>query len=103
MPAIQQRVAEFEAAGAQVLGLSVDSVPCHEAWANSLSGLGYPLLSDMHRAAVRAYGVLNPERNVARRATFVIDRGGIVRFAEAYPPGVLPDLDRILAEVQRLG
>ncbi len=103
MPAIQQRLAEFDAAGAQVLGLSVDSVPCHEAWAKSLGGLTYPLLSDMHRTVAQAYGVFNPERNIARRATFVIDKPGAVRFAEVYPQGVLPDLDQILTEVKKLG
>lgn len=103
MPAIQQRLADFDAAGAQVLGLSVDSVPCHEAWAKSLGGLTYPLLSDMHRSVAQAYGVFNPERNIARRATFLIDQGGVVRLAEVYPQGVLPDLDRLLAEIKRLG
>jgi mycoredoxin-dependent peroxiredoxin len=43
----------------------------------------FPLLSDLHRAAIRAYGVLDEERNVAYRSTFVVDRDGILRWGQA--------------------
>ncbi len=97
MPSLNARLADFEGCGAQVLGISVDSVPCHEAWVRSLGGLGFPLLSDMHRRACQAYGVHNPERNIARRSTFIVDRQGILRFGEIYPQGATPDPEKILA------
>ena len=42
-----------------------------------------PLLSDLHRTAMAAYGVLDEDRNVAYRSTFVVDRDGILRWGQA--------------------
>ena len=102
MPSLNAGLADFEGCRAQVLGRSVDSVPCHEAWAKSLGDLGYPLLSDMHRKVCQAYGVHNPERNIARRSTFIVDREGIVRFTEIYPQGAIPDPEKLLAALRAL-
>jgi peroxiredoxin (alkyl hydroperoxide reductase subunit C) len=101
MPALEARRTEFEAAGAAILGISVDSVYSHDAWARHLS-LSYPLLSDVHRRVCQAYGVYNADRNCARRATFIVDRAGILRFQEVYGPGQLPDPERLLALVKAL-
>lgn len=101
MPALEARLGDFEAAGAAILGISSDSSYSHDAWARH-HGLSYPLLSDIHRAACQAYGVHNAERNCARRATFIVDRRGVVRFKELYGPGELPDPDRLLGIVRRL-
>jgi len=43
----------------------------------------FPLLSDVHRSAIRAYGVLDEERNVAYRSTFIVDRDGMLRWGQA--------------------
>ena len=43
----------------------------------------FPLLSDVHRAVIRAYGVLDEARNVAYRSTFVVDRDGLLRWGQA--------------------
>ena len=103
MPAFEARLKDFEAAGAQVVGISTDSIYSHEAWAKSLGGITYPLLSDMHRDVVKRYGVHWPELNACHRATFVIDKQGTVRFVERYARGVLPEPEKILAEVKKLG
>lgn len=84
------------------MGISTDSIYCHEAWARSLGGVSYPLLADVHRDVVRRYGIYWPELNANYRATFVVDRQGIIRFIERYGRGELPDPDRILTEVRRL-
>lgn len=102
MPALEARRREFEAAGATILGISVDSTYSHEAWARHHT-LSYPLLSDIHRTVCQAYGVYNSERNCARRATFIVDKAGIVRFKEVYGPGQLPDPERLLAVLKSLG
>jgi peroxiredoxin (alkyl hydroperoxide reductase subunit C) len=102
MPALEARLKEFEAAGATILGVSADSTYSHDAWARHL-GLSYPLLSDMHRAVCQAYGVYNRERNCARRATFIVDKSGVIQFTEVYEPGRLPDPDRLLQKVKELG
>lgn len=72
----------------QALTVSVDSVFAHKVWAMQ-EGYGFPLLADFwpHGAVARAYGVLDEERGVADRGTFVIDRDGVIRFAERNPPG----------------
>jgi alkyl hydroperoxide reductase subunit AhpC len=43
----------------------------------------FPLLSDVHRTAIRAYGVLDEDRNVAYRSTFIVDRAGVLRWGQA--------------------
>jgi alkyl hydroperoxide reductase subunit AhpC len=102
MPAFEARFRDFEAANAQVVGISCDSIYSHAAWAKSLGGISYPLLADIQRDVVKRYGIHWPELNACHRATFVIDRQGVVRFVERYERGVLPDPARILAEVKKL-
>ncbi|MBI4737283.1 MAG: redoxin domain-containing protein [candidate division NC10 bacterium] len=102
MPALEARRNDFEAAGAVILGISIDSVYSHDAWARH-HGLSYPLLSDIHRTACQAYGIHNAERSCARRATFIVDSAGVVRFKEEYGPGQLPDPDQLLQVVSSLG
>ncbi len=93
---MQARIADFDRVDAQVLGISVDSVPCHEAWAASLGGVSFPLLSDFHRRVSRRYGLLWRQHNIARRAVVIVDRAGKVRYIETFNKG-LPDSDRLLA------
>ena len=102
MPAFDRRVKDFEAAQTQVLGISSDSPFSHENWAKSVGISNYPLLSDIHRAVSRAYGVYWPDWNANVRATFVIDRQGTIRVVERYGKGELPNPDKILAEVKKL-
>ncbi len=87
----------------QVLGLSVDSVPCLKAWAESLGGITYPLLSDFypHGKVAETYGVLRPE-GYTERAIFVIDRQGVIRYVDVHDISKQPDnevLFRAIAEV----
>ncbi len=87
----------------QVLGLSVDSAPCLKAWAESLGGITYPLLSDFypHGSVAELYGVLRAE-GYSERAIFVIDRQGIIRYIDVHDIATQPDNDelfRVLAEV----
>lgn len=96
IPALQARIADFERVNAQVLGISVDSVPCHEAWASSLGGVSYPLLSDVHRRVCSRYGLLWKEHNIARRAVVIVDAAGMIRYVEIFKEG-LPDPDRLIA------
>lgn len=103
MPAFEARLKDFEAVGTQVVGISTDSMFSHEAWAKSLGGITYPLLADIHREVVKKYGVHWPELNANYRATFIVDKAGRIRFIERYGKGELPDPDKILAEVKKLG
>ncbi len=65
-----------------MLGISADSTFSHAAYAQA-RGFPFPLLSDIHRAVIRAYGVLDEVRNVAWRSTFVVDREGVLRWGQA--------------------
>lgn len=65
-----------------MIGISGDSHFCHAEFARARS-IEFPLLSDIHRVAMRAYGVLDEERNVAYRSTFVVDREGVLRWGQA--------------------
>ena len=103
MPAFDKRIGEFQAAGTQVLGISTDSPFSHENWAKSVGISNYPLLSDVHRAVAKSYGVYWPDWNANSRATFIIDTHGTVRFIERYGKGELPQPDKMLAEVKKLG
>lgn len=78
-------MALFAGLDAQVLGLSVDHVPCLKAWAQSLGGITYPLLSDFwpHGAVAQAYGVLRAEGH-SERAIFVLDKQGIIRYIDIH-------------------
>ncbi len=76
----QQRLEAFRASGCEVLGVSVDSVESHLAWARELGGVDYPLLSDEGGVVSRAYGVLDEAEGRARRATFIIGPGGCVEY-----------------------
>jgi alkyl hydroperoxide reductase subunit AhpC len=75
-------VQEIRARGAVLLAISADSPFSHAAFAKA-RGFAFPLLSDIHRAVIREYGMLDEERNVAYRATVVIDREGVVRWSQA--------------------
>jgi len=64
-----------------VLGISVDSSPANNRFAQDL-GVTFPLLSDFKRKVVRDYGIFNEERGFGTRATFVVDKEGVIRHVE---------------------
>jgi peroxiredoxin (alkyl hydroperoxide reductase subunit C) len=72
----------------QTLAISVGPPPTHKVWARQ-SGFTFPVLSDFwpHGAVAQAYGVFNDDTGFANRGTFVVDRTGVIRFAELKGPG----------------
>ncbi len=87
----------------QVLGLSVDSEPCLKAWADSMGGITYPLLSDFypHGRVAEMFGVLRSDGK-CERAIFVIDRQGIIRYVDVHDIDKQPENDvlfQVLADV----
>ncbi|WP_261663110.1 redoxin domain-containing protein [Deinococcus sp. Marseille-Q6407] len=79
VPDYSRRAAEFDAAGADVLCISRDSVYTHRAWSRELR-LQVPLLADLTLAVAAQYGVAAPEQGCARRAVFVVGRDGRVHW-----------------------
>ena len=76
---------DFDAAGVQILAVSVDSVYAHAAWAatprslGGVEGVRFPLVSDLTKKIADAYGVLDCEKGVALRSLVLIDADGIVQ------------------------
>lgn len=75
-----QSLSRFSQFG-EVAAVSIDSAYCHRAWAEKL-GLKHRLLSDMHRAVTKAYGLYFPDANISRRATVVIGKDGKVAWVK---------------------
>lgn len=103
MPSYEDDLDEFEGLNTQVLGISVDSVPSHEAWQKSLGGITYPLCSDFypHGEVAERYGVLR-EEGMSERALFVIDKQGIIQFIDVHPIDQLPENEEILDVLRKL-
>ena len=79
MKAYQADIAKFEANDTQVFGLSVDSPFANAEFAKQ-NGVTFPILSDFaKRSVVKAYGIYNEEGGYGNRATFVIDKNGIIQ------------------------
>ena len=79
----QASMQKFQESGAKVFGVSTDNTPSQKAFAASL-GVSFPILSDfIDRKVSQAYGVYLPERAIANRVTFVIDKDGKIDFIEA--------------------
>ena len=74
--------------GAEIIGVSADSVVSHREFAAKMGGLPFPLASDEELAAAKAYDVIDDAQRRCRRAVFVIGRGGRILHAEPwFQPG----------------
>ena len=94
---------EFRRHGAPLLGISVDGVWCHRAFAESRK-LHFPLLADFEPKGdvARAFGVFRTEDGTCGRALFVLDGDGVVRWSYVSPIGVNPGADGILEALEKL-
>ena len=79
-----------------MLGISIDSVPCNTAWAKSLGGITYDLLSDFEPKGevARKYGAYRPE-GYSERALFVVDKEGKIAYKDIHDIGDQPDNEDI--------
>ena len=104
MPEYEALKSRFEGADARVLGVSVDNVPSELAWANSLGGITYPLLSDFwpHGAVAKQYGVLMDDRGIAQRALFVVDKQGKVAYIDVHKIDEQPDPEALFEVLGKL-
>lgn len=87
-----------------MLGISVDSIPCLQAWQKSLGGIMYPLLSDFwpHGRVCKQYGILT-DSGFGDRTVFIIDKSGIIRYVEQIGFKNLPDNESVFRELAKLG
>ena len=94
---------EFQRHNAEVLGISVDGVWCHQAFAKARN-LHFPLLADFEPkgAVSRAYGAYRARDGFSERALFVVDADGVIRWSYVSPVDVNPGVDGVLAALEAL-
>lgn len=103
MVAFENDLDKFTKADTQVLGINVDHVFSHQAFADSMGTLDYPLLADFfpHGEVTRRYGLWRPDRGIGKRAIFIIDKAGIIRWVKVYERG-LPENEELLGVLATL-
>jgi peroxiredoxin len=94
---------QFEKLNAQVLGLSVDSVWSHKAFADKM-GIAYPLLADFNpRGAVAdQFGVYLADKGITGRAITIIDKGGKIAWLKNYDIPTVPDMKEVEEALQKV-
>ena len=94
---------EFRRYSAELIGISVDGIWCHVAYAQQRK-LRFPLLSDFEPkgGVAQAYGAYRSKDGVSERALFVVDAKGIIRWSYVSPLGVNPGADGILSALESL-
>jgi peroxiredoxin len=100
----QSELSEFERAGAQLIGISVDSLYSHGAWA-AVRGLTFPLLADFHPKGqvARLYGVMRDSDGFSERALYVIDARGTIRYKHISPRlNHIPDIYELFDQLKQL-
>ena len=97
----------YENLNTRILAISVDSPQTLAAFKRS-QNYNFPLLSDFNKEVIRAYGTIYEEfglgmRGVAKRSAFVVDKDGIIRYAEVLEnAGELPNFNEIKKTLQNL-
>lgn len=100
---LRDNLAAFERAGVRLLAISCDAMFSLRAWAEQ-DGYTFDLLSDFwpHGEVARAYGVLDEERGLALRGSFLLDADGVVRWSVVNPRGQARDLAGYLGAIEAL-
>ena len=102
------RLEELNGVGAEVIGISTDSVHSHRAWIktprdkNGIEGLRYPLASDVGGKLARAYNILVEEANIALRGLYIINPEGILQYAVVHDLNIGRSVDETLRVLQGL-
>jgi peroxiredoxin len=94
---------EFRRYGARVVGISVDGVWCHKAYAKARN-LDFPLLADFEPKGEvsRKYGAYRAQDGFSERALFVLDGDGVIRWSYLSEVGQNPGADGVLAALEAL-
>ena len=108
MPELDSRRKEFAALNAQVLDISVDSIPSHIAWRErEVGSVKVPMCADFypHAAVTRQFGILRegpPVPGISERAAFIVDKSGKIAFAKVYPIDHLPNIEELMGALRGL-
>lgn len=108
LTAFSDRIEEINGVGAEVLGISTDSVYSHRAWLktprdqNGIEGLKFPLASDIGGRLAAKYNILVEDKMVALRGLFIIDPEGILRYSVVHDLNIGRSVDETLRVLQAL-
>jgi peroxiredoxin (alkyl hydroperoxide reductase subunit C) len=108
LTAFSDRLDDLNGVGAEVIGVSTDSVHSHRAWIktprdqNGVADLQYPLASDVGGKLSRAYNILVEEANIALRGLFIIDPEGVLKYAVVHDLNIGRSVDETLRVLQGL-
>ncbi len=99
MQDLEEKADRFDALNTVAVGVSIDSVPCKKAWAESLGLRRTRLLSDFwpHGAVARSFNVFRDENGFSERCNIIVGEKGGILFVKIYPIRQVPDLKEILA------
>ena len=106
--ALDHRVAQLKEKGAEVIAVSIDSHFTHNAWRKTSveqGGIGevsYTMAADINHDITQAYGIAHPEAGVALRATFLIDKQGVVRHQVVNDLPLGRNMDELLRMIDAL-
>ncbi|HQD26495.1 MULTISPECIES: redoxin domain-containing protein [Methanoculleus] len=102
MEALETNHEAFENLDAIAFGISVDSVPCKRAWAESLGIKKTRILADFwpHGEVAQMYDVFDSTKGYSRRANIVIDEFGRIIFVKEYQLTTVPDMQEVLDALQ---
>ncbi len=102
------RLEDFQGVGAEVVGVSTDSVHSHRAWLktpqdkNGIEGVKYPIASDVGGKLAKAYNILVDEANIALRGLFIINPDGVLQYSVVHDLNIGRSVDETLRVLQGL-
>ncbi len=108
LTAFSDRIEELNGIGAEVIGISTDSVHSHRAWIktpreeNGVAGMNYPLASDVGGKLARQYNILVEDEGVALRGLYIINPEGILQYAVVHDMNIGRSVDETLRVLQGL-
>lgn len=104
MPSYEADKERFEGYDTQVLGISVDSIPSHVAWAKSLGGISYPLLADFNPKGevAKSYGAWREADGITERALFIVDKEGKIAYIDIHDISDQPDNEELFDVLRKL-
>ncbi|ENN8376970.1 peroxiredoxin C [Providencia rettgeri] len=106
--AFDHRYEEFQKRGVEIIGVSFDSEFVHNAWRQTSvdkGGIGevkYPMVADIKREIMAAYGIVHPDAGVALRGSFLVDKKGVVRHQVVNDLPLGRNIDEMLRMVDAL-
>ena len=104
MKSLENNREVLDSLGCTPVGISVDSMPCKRAWADSLSITKTRLLCDFwpHGVVAQKYGLFREENGFSERANVIVDENQMVVYVKVYPIHSIPDIQEVIKFIRQL-